>query len=57
MGKSYPCFRWNSDPRYIHVIVQQVEFGLQRQDETAGEHMSTITTKQRCNTVGKSNFY
>lgn len=36
----YPCFRWNSNPCYIHVVVQQVEFGLQRQDETVGEHVS-----------------
>lgn len=49
--KSYPCFRWNSDPCYIHVVVQQVEFGLQRQDETVGEHVSTINNKQWCNTV------
>lgn len=33
----YPCFGWNSYPCYIHVVVQQVEFGLQRQDETAGK--------------------
>lgn len=42
--KRYPCFRWNSDPCYIHVVVQQVEFGLQRQDETVEKHVSTINS-------------
>lgn len=44
----YPCFRWNSYPRYIHVVVQQVEFGLQRQDEAVGRHKGTLA---RCSVM------
>lgn len=39
--KLYPCFRGDTDPCYIHVVVQQVEFRLQRQDQTTEEcHVS-----------------
>lgn len=45
---SYPCFGWNSYPCYIHVVVQQVEFGLQRQDETAGKKKThRVSNKSR----------
>ena len=33
--RGYPCFRGNTDPCYIHVVVQQIELGLQGQNETA----------------------
>lgn len=55
----YPCFGWNSYPCYIHVVVQQVEFGLQRQDETAGKKkkMHPVSNKSRQKTPDKNSSH